>query len=148
MRANLVGKGAGGRPRGWSAWLGRCGLGCCSKRLRFCWQIGGCPQRLPWAVRYRVPRFCSKCSQSAGWQKRYCTHWRVAKWCRGLLAWVLAVSKRRGVSANLLACVCLGRGLAPNPACSGHGFAVDSPWGLVGRSSVACCVGWTAPPCR
>ena len=47
------------------------------------------------------------------------------------------------------ASVCLfRRWAAPNRACSGHGFAVGSPWWLVGRSSVACCGGWTATPCR
>ena len=34
--------------------------------------------------------------------------------------------------------VCLFRLWAsPNRACSGHGFAVGSPWGLVGQSNVA-----------
>ena len=27
--------------------------------------------------------------------------------------------------------------MMPNPACSGHGFAVGEPWGLVGQSSIA-----------
>ena len=28
--------------------------------------------------------------------------------------------------------------IPPNPACSGHGFAVGEPWGLVGQKSLAC----------
>ena len=69
------------------------------------------------------------------------------KWRRGLLAWVLAVPKHRGVPANLPACVCLGGGLRPTVRAAD----TASPWGNVGgfraktrRQQWA----RSAPPCR
>ena len=94
---------------------------------------------------------------------------RVAKQC--FKRWPPCVQRQRAEAARFRVGACRGReggfprpkcffaraaggggwakaAVRPNPACSGHGFAVGSPWWLVGRSSVACRGGWTATPCR
>jgi len=114
MGANLVGQGAGGGLKAWLAERERCNLFAAFKAPLAWLAGGGYPKRLPWAVRHRVPRFDLPLSKGAtGSQRRCFLRWRVVKWCRGLLARVLAVPKRLGVSASLPACVCSGGGLRP-----------------------------------
>ncbi len=85
-----------------------------------------------------------------GRQSRLCSLARGCTMVVGLVAVrLLAPPKSRWVFAGVPQVVVRPGGeFAPNRACSGHGFAVGSPWWLVGRSSVACCGGWTATPCR
>ena len=137
--ANLVGQGVGGGLKAGSAERERCNLFAAFKA----------PLVLPVDERLSPlaacglsdterPAFVQSVPEAQVGEGSWFSRWCAVKWWQGLLAWALAVSKRLGVLANLPACVCSGCGLAPNRACSGHGFAVGSPWGLVGRSSVAC----------
>ncbi len=133
--------------------VGRFGVGVAaflrrSKRLWRGWPMAVCPRWLLWG--YATP--------SAPLLLRVFPGRGLAKALLPPLACCKMVVRLAGLGAGDVkapwcagqpAGVCLfRRWAAPNPACSGHGFAVGLPWWLVGRSNVACRVGWTAPPCR
>ena len=124
MGANLVGQGIGGRPRDWSGWRGCCGLGCCSKRLWRGWQVSGCPKGCCRLCHIEHPASAQSVFKARVSKGACFPRWRAVKWRWGLLAWVLAVSKRRGLSANLPACVCSGGGLRPTVRAAD----TASPW--------------------
>ena len=140
--------------KGWVAGKGL--LGCAGVLRPFggVQSASGFPGR--WAVvsagylrveRHRAPRFCAKCFQGTGWYRRCFPRWRVVKWRRGLLAWVLAVSKRPGVPANLPACVCLGRGLRPTVRAADTASPCANRGGFKPKNfRLPSC--WTNTPCR